>query len=43
MIEFLVMQVQMGNITVEQIPVKFRSAVSQKLYEIGGENVIDQT
>ena len=43
MIEFLAIQVLLGNVTVEQIPVKFRSAVSQKLDEIGGENVIDQT
>ena len=43
MIEFLTIQVLLGNITVEQVPVKFRSAVSQRLCEIGGENVIDQT
>lgn len=43
MIEFLATQVLIGNITIEQISVKFRSDVSQRLYEIGGENVIDQT
>ena len=43
MIEFLAIQVLLGNIIVEQIPIKFRSAVSQRLCEIGGENVIDKT
>jgi len=41
MIEFLATQVRLGNATVEQIPTKFRSAVEQRLCEIGGDDVID--
>lgn len=43
MIEFLATQVLMGNVTIEQIPDRFRASVRQKLEEIGGGDVIDQT
>ena len=42
MIEFLVMQVQMGKITVEQIPERLRVLVQERILAIGGDNVIDQ-
>ena len=43
MIEFLVMQVQMGKITVEQIPERLRALVQERLLLLGGDSVIDQT
>jgi hypothetical protein len=43
MIEFLVMQVQMGKITVEQIPERLRAFVQERILAIGGDSVIDQS
>ena len=41
MIEFLVMQVQMGKITVEQIPERLRVLVQERLLAIEAPGPID--
>ena len=43
MIEFLATQVLMQNITLDRMPERFRLAVKQRLDEIGGASVIDET
>lgn len=43
MIEFLVIQVQMGKVTIEQIPERLRPSVQAYLLTLGGDNVVDQT
>lgn len=41
MIEFLVMQVQMGKITVEQIPERLRALVQERLLAIEVPGPVD--
>ena len=36
MIEFLALQVQMGNITIDQVPARYREAVAERVAEIQG-------
>lgn len=43
MIEFLVTQILLKNITLAQVPERFQAMVQQRLIEIGGGDVIDQT
>lgn len=43
MIQFLLTQVLLGNIMLAQVPDRFYREVQQKLAEIGGGDVIDQT